>query len=83
MRRTLYLVIFAVLVAAMAAGAFYYRHRTAAPRRRRRRPRPAAIRPRLRLPPKPADPKLPDFLEAGCGPVAPGAAVKPAAPVKK
>jgi hypothetical protein len=76
MRRTLYLVIFAVLVAAMAAGAFYYRHRTAAPRRQT-----AAGCAARACWPKPADPKLPDF--GGRGPAAPGAATKPAAPVKK
>jgi hypothetical protein len=81
MRRALYLVIFAVLVAATAAGVFYYRHRASAP--------PASKTaagcdtPAPPPPPKPADPKLPDFLEAGCGPAAPGAANTPAAPVKK
>jgi hypothetical protein len=74
MRRTLYLVLFAAVVAVLAAAGYYLRHRAATPA--------AATAgagcdtPAPPPPSKPSDPKLPDFLEAGCGPG--GSASKPA-----
>jgi hypothetical protein len=73
MRRIIYLVVFAVLVAAVAAGAWRYRHRAAQPLR----PKTAAGCDTPAPPPK-ETPKLPDFVEPGCGP----AAAKPV-PAKK
>ncbi len=76
MRRALYLVIFAVLVAALASGALYHhRHRMAAPV-----PSKTAAGCDTPAPPPPPPketPKLPDFLEAGCGPGAPAAKKAP------
>jgi hypothetical protein len=67
MRRTLYLVIFALLVAALALGGYYYRHvgakAAASPTA------PGCDTPAPPPPPKTAPPKLPDFaVESGCGP---------------
>jgi hypothetical protein len=75
MRRTLYLVVFALLVATLAFGGYYYRHRAA-------RPSPPAAAapcdtPAVPPPPKTPPPKVPDFsVEPGCG--TPGSAAKPA-----
>jgi hypothetical protein len=75
MRRIVYLVVFAVLVAAIAAGAWRHRHTTAQPS-----PAKTAAGCDTPAPPPPPKelPKLPDFVEAGCGP----AAAKPAPPKK-
>jgi len=66
MRRTLYLVIFALLIAALALGGYYYRHgakAAASPTA------PGCDTPAPPAPPKTAPPKLPDFaVESGCGP---------------
>jgi hypothetical protein len=79
MRRTLYLVLFAALVAVLAAGVYHFRHRAA----------PATSTaaagcdtPAPPPPPKPSEPKVPDFLEAGCGAAPTGAKPAPAAPKK-
>jgi hypothetical protein len=76
MRRTLYLVVFAVLVAALALGGLYYRHRVV-----KAQAAPAAANCDSPAPPPPPreQPKLPDFVEAGCGS---DAAKKPAVPKK-
>ena len=67
MRRTLYLVIFAVFVATITIGGYYYSHRNAKPAAT-----PAAVgcdTPAPPPPPKTPPPKVPDFgVEAGCGP---------------
>ena len=67
MRRTLYLVIFVVIVATLAVRGYYYSHRTgkaAATPAAAGCDTPAAP-PRPKTPP----PKVPDFgVEAGCGP---------------
>lgn len=66
MRRTLYLVIFALLIATLAVGRYYHRHRAL-------RPGPphataACDTPAPPPPPKTPPPKLPGFsVEAGCG----------------
>jgi hypothetical protein len=74
MRRIIYLVVFAVLVAAVAAGAWHYRHAAAQPLR----PKTASGCDTPAPPPPKATPKLPDFVEPACGP----AAAKPV-PAKK
>ena len=81
MRRIIYLIVFAVLVAAIAAGAWRHRRPTAQPPL----PKTAAgcDTPAPPPPPPKETPNLPDFLEAGCGPAAPSAAKKAPAPVKK
>jgi hypothetical protein len=75
MRRTLYLVVFALLVATLAFGGYYYRRHAA-------RPSPPAAAapcdtPAAPPPPKTPPPNVPDFsVEPGCGPS--GTAPKPA-----
>src|SRR5437879_3084796 len=65
MRRTLYLVLIACVVAVLAAG-YYYRHRAAA--RAASTPAAGCDSPAPPPPPKASEPKLPDFVEAGCAP---------------
>jgi hypothetical protein len=64
MRRMVYLVVFAALIAALALGGLYYRHRAVKPQNA-----PATANCDTPAPPPPPkeQPKLPDFVEAGCG----------------
>jgi hypothetical protein len=81
MRRTLYLVLFVALVAVIAGGVYYFRNR--APARPASTAAAGCDTPAPPPPPKPSEPKIPDFLEAGCGPAGDAPKPAPAAPVKK
>ena len=74
--RRLYLVIFSLLIVALAATGLYWRHRVNAAREAA-----ACDTPAPPPPPTTPPPKLPGFeLEAGCGPGGPAAPAK--TPVK-
>jgi hypothetical protein len=65
MRRVLYLVVFAALVACLVAGGLYYRHRAGTGVTGK----PGAANCDTPAPPPPPkeQPKLPDFAQPGCG----------------